>query len=325
MKKKFIIGGVLLFVLIIIVIATNWASSKIDNEVINASKPYFAEMLIEYPKDIEIADAKVEKISQTDDFIKYNLTGYVEVYGLGVSEIDVEMHKNLKDSPMGEWVMKCNKCPARKYPPDDVNSDIYKKWLEIHQMTLNNEPSVTKNIDAVKAIEEQSQEPTHSSLNNNIETPKSDAIEGSDENNTDFINNANESGDRNSFQSFTSGKVFDSRFGIGATSEEIIKSLGEPGKPNPNNMFSFLKYDEKITYGDISYLLVNGIVNGIEYNADNKYTYEQFRDFFKEPYPDSGYFNDVPMETFDVEDDYDLYLAHLDSDENVDYLALYNK
>lgn len=129
--KKFIVGG--LIVLVAIIVLTHWSTNKTDKEVINASKLILGEMLIEYPEDLEITDAKVKEIRHSDAFVEYNLTGYVgKKGGMSISAIDVDMHENLKDSPW-KWDMQCNSCPQRINPPDDVNSEQYKKWHEIFE------------------------------------------------------------------------------------------------------------------------------------------------------------------------------------------------
>lgn len=126
MKIRSLLAGTFLMVLLA-------GCSGGNKEVINASKLFFGEMLIEYPEDLEIAGAKIKVISRTDDYVKYNLTGYVEKNGRGISEIDVDIHENLKKTSMGKWVMKCNSCPERVNPPEDINSEKYKKWEKLLQ------------------------------------------------------------------------------------------------------------------------------------------------------------------------------------------------
>jgi hypothetical protein len=127
--------GVATIVILIIWYVSNTTNTR--EEAVERAKGYFAEMVIEYPKDLTLKDVKLEQTeSLSGTYVRYRLQG-VLYYRDEVTDIDVIMHHNLKDTVFDEWVMQmCNVCPPRIEPKPDTAE--YDKWYEIYNMVFEN-------------------------------------------------------------------------------------------------------------------------------------------------------------------------------------------
>ncbi|KRE70862.1 hypothetical protein [Paenibacillus sp. Soil750] len=127
-RFSWIIGLVFVSILVIFI---KVQIDEYDDAILKTTKLYFAERLIEYPEDLTIEDAKIEKIRKNDIFIEYQVSGLI-CKTMCISEFDVTVRRIISDGRTFNWFIGCDGiCPERVDPPDDINSEKYKKWEEL--------------------------------------------------------------------------------------------------------------------------------------------------------------------------------------------------